>query len=114
MIEDLPDPHIRVIDRYIEALNKAQTKELRGRPEYTVLQHPLEGKIGFELRVINGIGSPPHLLAVVKPVPCRRAKTPPSLSITCWMSASSRSALARAAGAIRRIKPNASAGEAAI
>ncbi len=76
MIEDLPDPNIRVIDGDIEALDKAEAKELRGRPEDAILQHALESKIGFKLRIINGKGSSPHLFAVIEPVPCCGAKRP--------------------------------------
>lgn len=45
MIEDLPDPNIRVIDGDIEALDKAEAKELRGSPEDAILQHALENGI---------------------------------------------------------------------
>jgi hypothetical protein len=72
-----------MINRNIESLDKANTKQLCRRPEHAVAQDAVEGKIGFELRFIDGKFRPAHLLGVIEPVPGRRAKSPPSLSITC-------------------------------
>ena len=49
VIENLPDSHIRVVDRDILALGKRNAEKPGRRPEDAVGQHPVESKIGFNL-----------------------------------------------------------------
>ena len=50
------------------------TEQLCRRPEHAVAQDAVEGKIGLELRFIDGKFRPAHLLGVIEPVPRRRAE----------------------------------------
>ena len=73
-VDNFPYLHVRMINRNIESLDKANTEQLCRRPEHAVAQDAVEGKIGLELRFIDGKFRPAHLLGVIEPVPRRRAE----------------------------------------
>ncbi|CZU36328.1 Uncharacterised protein [Enterobacter hormaechei] len=55
VVENLPHAHIRVVNRNIETLDKADTEQLRSGPEYAIFQHGIEREIGFDLRLIQRV-----------------------------------------------------------
>ena len=55
MVENLPHANIRVINRNIETLDKTDTEQLRGGPEYAIFKHGIEREIGFDLRLIQRV-----------------------------------------------------------
>ena len=67
-VEDFKNPHVRVVNRKILPLLESDAVEFVRREEDTVVQHPIEFEIGFDLRVIEIVFSLAHLLGVVLPV----------------------------------------------
>jgi hypothetical protein len=64
-----------VIHRDIEALDEANAKQLAGSPEYAILQHGIERKVGPDLRLIEGIFCLAHALRIKGPVPGLHGET---------------------------------------
>ncbi len=75
VVENFPYADVRVIYRDIEAFDEANAKQLAGSPEYAILQHGIERKVGPDLRLIEGIFCLAHALRIKGPVPGLHGET---------------------------------------